>query len=204
MTERSTTRRSLRLSDLAALVVGFGLAALLVRAFWHSDETPSAQVAVVLSLVYLWLGLAMSGPVVLLLDRRAVPKRLVPTRVRIGQEPGGKRSAAAGQPAEAAETPSEASSSNPRYTRAELAWLSIGAYWIGMTLLVVPARLNDTPLALVAVFQMIVALALWVFGPRTQVPEGHTSAWTHQLAIAVLVSWPVAWVALVLLSLSVI
>jgi hypothetical protein len=203
MTERTTTRRTLRLADLTAMVVGFGLAALLIRAFWRSDELPSPQEGVVLSLVYLWLGLAMSGPVVLLLDRRALPKRHAPTRQRIGQEPPRARLGAKAGPAEAAQTPPDLSDAHPRYTRAELAWLSIGAYWIGMTLLVVPARLNDTPLALVAVLQIMVVLALWVFGPRAQAAQGQESTWTHHLAVIVLASWPVAWIALILLSLSV-
>jgi hypothetical protein len=203
MTERPTIRRHLRLSDLAALVVGFGLAALLVRAFWHSDETPTPQVGVVLGIVYLWLGLAMSGPVVLLLDRRAVPKRHVPSRLRIGQQPPRARLGETAKSAESALAPTDLTDAQPRYTRAELAWLSIGAYWIGMTLLVVPARLHDTPLALVAVLQIMVVLALWVFGPRAQAAQGQESTWTHHLAIIVLASWPVAWVGLILLSMSV-
>jgi hypothetical protein len=189
-------RRNLRLSDLAGLVVGFGLAALLVRAFWPSEDWPSTEVAVVLSLVYLWLGLAMSGPVVLLLDRRAAPRRHAPHRVRIGQLPS-------------AEAPSKPAGAEPasepavRYTRAELAWLSIGAYWIGMTLLVVPARLHDTPLGMVAVLQVVVAAGLWLFGPRAPQTQRPGTGWTHPVAIGVIVSWPVAWIALILLSQSV-
>src|SRR5438105_3090990 len=102
-----TTPRRLHLLDLTALVIGYGLAALLIRAFWPATELPSPAVGVVLGLVYLWLGLAMSGPLVLVHHHRAHP----------------------GDPASAA----------PR-TWAETAWLMIGSYWIGLTILAVPVR----------------------------------------------------------------
>src|SRR6202011_4525305 len=51
----STPRRTLRISALTALVVGFGLAALLIRAFGARSAEPTTVVAVVLGFVYLWL-----------------------------------------------------------------------------------------------------------------------------------------------------
>jgi hypothetical protein len=202
MTERDRSRRTLRLADLAGIVVGYGLAALLIKAFWHSPELPSMETGAVIGFVYLWLGLAMSGPVVLLLDRRAAPKEHPPKRLRIGRPLA--RSEAGEKPGEQGpQAGASSSEARPRYTRAELAWLSIGAYWIGMTLLVVPARLHDTPLALVAVLQALLGLGLWVIGPRGQAPEEDQQAsWTHRVSIGVVVSWPAAWIALILLSKS--
>src|SRR4051812_48925126 len=60
----------IQLLDVSALVVGYGMAAVLFRAFW-----PIGGVTVALGLFavgfYLWLGLAMSGPLLLL--RHAPP-----------------------------------------------------------------------------------------------------------------------------------
>ncbi len=55
----------LRLSDLAGLVAGFGLSALLVRAFWSKPGVPEPLVALALATEYAWMGLAMAGPFVL-------------------------------------------------------------------------------------------------------------------------------------------
>src|SRR3954468_21315737 len=62
--------RGLRLHDLIGLIVGYGMAALLVRSFWPRLRPLSGIPAAALGLEFLWLGLAMSGPIVLLLDRR--------------------------------------------------------------------------------------------------------------------------------------
>ena len=64
MTE-PTTDRGFHLLDLSALVMGYGLAALLVRAFWPAASDETAAVVVVIGLIFLWLGMAMSGPLVL-------------------------------------------------------------------------------------------------------------------------------------------
>src|SRR5205085_1405954 len=95
-----------------------------------------------LVLAVLWplqcgFGLAVSGPVVLLFDRRPAARErpgrrgaLRPKRHRpfdrdfdalpAGTEPPG------------------------RYTWAEMAWLAIGGYWIGMTVLMTSVRLDGT------------------------------------------------------------
>src|SRR3954452_1343518 len=104
--------RGFHLLDLSAIVVGYGMASLLIRAFWPSGEQPPLAEIVVIGLFYSWLGLAMSGPLVLLVPNISVP-------------PGGVKGAEV----------------LPR-TWAELAWLIIGCYWIGLTILVVPVRLN--------------------------------------------------------------
>ncbi len=64
-------RFRLRLLDLVALVVGYGLAALLIRAFWPRRGMPGTLVALALALEFAWLGLAMAGPVLLLVNRRS-------------------------------------------------------------------------------------------------------------------------------------
>lgn len=64
----------MRLLDLSALVLAYGLAALLIRAFYPRDGFPSWIVVGVVSFVYVWLGLAMGGPMVLLLDGRSRPR----------------------------------------------------------------------------------------------------------------------------------
>ena len=105
-------------------------------------------------LVYAWLGLAMSGPIVLLI-RRPPPSAPEP-----GDEP----------------------LAEPR-TWAEIAWLIIGFYWIGLTLIVVPVRMNGAHVldsAVLGVFPILAALGLALFGPRDAVGQGDKSLWTHR------------------------
>jgi hypothetical protein len=161
-----THPQSPHLLDLSALVVGYGLAALLIRAFWPSSEVLTVPLAVVMGLEYLWLGLAMSGPIVLALDHRVV-------------RPWGDDAAA-------------------RATGAELAWLMIGIYWIGLAVLVVPARLSIRPWF--SLLPIVAALVLWLFSPRRLRTRGAETAWTHRAAVALLATWPLAWLALILLS----
>ena len=170
------TRRRLGLLDLAALVVGYGLAALLVRAVWPPSRGLDPAVGVGLGLEYAWLGLAMSGPVVLLLDRRAPP-------------PGGPAAAARGV-------------RESRYTKPELVWLNVGAYWIAVTLVVAPARLNGGGFwSTVAAVQAILALSVGAYGLTAQPRVGEV-AWTHRAAIGLILTWPLAWIDLILLSLT--
>jgi hypothetical protein len=178
---------SLRLLDLAALVVGYGLAALAVRALWPAGVTPRGAVLVVLTLAYTWLGLAMSGPFVLL--RRPGPREDVP-RDRAGRRMRPK----VGRPLELRPEPP------PRYTRAEAAWLIIGAYWIAAAILVVPTRLPARSAPILGLIPVLAALVLWVVGPRRPDPAPQRPTWTHQVAVGLLATWPVAWAALILLS----
>jgi hypothetical protein len=170
----STPPRGFHLLDLAALVVGYGLASMLVRAFWPSGGMPDAPATFVLGLVYLWLGLAMSGPIVLATRRRG----------------------AAGTVADEHNLPESR-------TWAELAWLIIGFYWIGLTILVVPVRMRESRLfdsAILGIFPVVAALGLRLLGPRRLPPNASHASWTHRAAIAMLVTWPFAWVALILLG----
>ncbi|HWE37944.1 MAG TPA: hypothetical protein VG406_15345 [Isosphaeraceae bacterium] len=184
---QSDRRRTLRVLDLTALVVGYGLAALLFRAIWRSSA--GVPTGVVTALVYLWFGLAMSGPILLLLDRRAVPSRPARAPRRRIRDP------------EALFVP-VAGPGPPTYTRAEQGWIMMGAYCIVLTLLAVPLRLGDTPLGVIAVAQLVTALLLWAAGPRRAVAEGPGPSWTHHVAVAVLATWPFAWIGMVLLARS--
>jgi hypothetical protein len=162
------------LLDAAALIVGYGLASMLVRAYWPDNGSPAFWATLVIGAVYLWLGLAMSGPVVLLIRR--------PTATPPDQDDDAK---------------------GPLRTWAEVAWLIIGFYWIGLTILVVPARLHGTRVldsAVLGVFPVLAALGLRFFGPRQRMAQGDPAAWTHRTGIALLLSWPFAWVALIVLG----
>ena len=186
--------RSLRLRDLAALVVGYGLAAGLVRAFWPSAGLPMNAEAILLGLEYLWLGLAMSGPIVLLFDPRPAPGRapLGPPRRRVSDR----------GPASAAEGPGPDRREGPpsRYTRAELAWLLIGSYWIGILVVVVPGRYHGAPLSLLGMLQLLAAVLALGLVVRRPSPLAGGPSWTHHAAVGLLLSWPPAWVAMILLS----
>ncbi len=66
-------------------------------------------------------------------------------------------------------------------TWAELAWMIIGFYWIGLTILVVPVRLNGTRLldsALLGLFPMLAAIVLWNAAPRRAQPSPGKTFWT--------------------------
>lgn len=167
--EPKTAKRALRLLDLCALVVAYGLAALLIRAFYPRDGFPSWIVAGVVAFVYVWLGLAMGGPMVLLLDGRSRPR-------------------------------DHDVSDPPRYTWAETAWLLIGGYWIGLAMFVVPSRLPVNPL--LGVFPVIGAIALRVFGRKGSTRNEERPGWTHSAAMIVLVTWPVAWIGMIVLGRS--
>ena len=187
---RTTMRpkpRGPRLLDLISLVAGYGLAALLFRAIWRGTlEVPQGIVA---ALVYAWFGLAMSGPIVLLLDRRSLPKpkptRRVPRKLRRVSD------------SEALfQTPEPIPP--PPFTRSEQAWIMIGAYCTIMTLVLVPARLGETPLGIVAVLQLLSGFVLFFLDRRRQENDVQT-CWTHSAARIVLIGWPFAWMGLILL-----
>jgi|GEM_PF-2213159 len=166
----------LHLLDLLAMVVGYSLASFLVRAFWPAVAEPSFVSLGVLTLAFLWLGMAMSGPIVLLGHRRPGPTSEDATERGV----------------------------EPR-TWAELSWLIIGFYWIGLTILVVPARLHQTRVldtAILGVFPFVAALGLRAFRPLQLAGAGGTRGWTHDLAVGLLVTWPFAWVALIILGKS--
>jgi hypothetical protein len=166
----------LRIQDLIGLVFGYGLATLLVRTFGGKLDALSTEEFIALVLLYVWLGLVMSGPLILLLDRRG--------------------------PAE----PSQIPTTHPpsRYSGEELAWLGIGVYFIALTLLIGSAQLHrKTPWFLMLVVQVIVVVALfaWLMVDRQKRARNPPSRprWTRRAAGVILLTWPVAWILLVLL-----
>lgn len=174
MNLQSAPKQGLHLLDLIAMVVGYSLASVLVRAFWPAMTDPSYPGFCMLGIAFLWLGMAMSGPIVMLGHRRPAPE------------------------------PADSDMPEPR-TWAELAWLIIGFYWIGLTILVVPVRLHQTRVldsAVLGVFPVLAALGLRVFRPATNARGGPRRYWTHEVAIGLLVTWPFAWVALIILGKS--
>ncbi len=60
----ATARTRFRIRDLLAMVIGYGMASIFVRAFWPEDPPPT-RLFVPAIVAYLWLGLAMSGPILL-------------------------------------------------------------------------------------------------------------------------------------------
>jgi hypothetical protein len=197
------TRRSrgLRLHDLIGLVVGYGMAALLARSFWPRSNPLYGIPAIAFAIEFGWLGLAMSGPIVLLLDRRGgTSTPLRPKRpARLG------RLISSNEPIEppVGRGPAGSPVSEPsHYTRAELAWMVIGGYWIGLTMFVVPALSVDTPWALVGLLQVVAALGIWGIVPKRANPGTSVKSWTHYAASGLLWSWPFAWLALILVSRS--
>lgn len=160
------------LLDAAALVVGYSLASLLVRAYWPESGAPSVWAVGMIAMVFSWLGLAMSGPVVVM------------TRPPTADPDG---------------------DGAPSRTWAELAWMVIGFYWIGLTVLVVPVRMNGSRVvdsAVLGMFPVITALLIWRFGPRrswaSRAPDG--PSWAHRAAVFLLATWPFAWVGLIALG----
>ncbi len=178
---RLENRRKFNLLDLAAMVVGYSLASLLARAFWPRGERGEWPSLVLVAIAYAWLGLAMSGPI-LLVGRK---ERRAETEQEAGPEP--KR-------------PPESR------TWAELAWLIIGFYWIGLTVFVVPVRLHESRIfdtVVLGLFPIGAALLLRVFRGKLPLSEPLEKDWTHNAALALLVSWPFTWVALILLGKSI-
>ncbi len=197
-TPKNQTQRGLRIHDMVGLVVGYSLAALMARSFWPASMPLSGTPLVCLSLGVLWLGLAMSGPILLLLDRRGTASGPSPEK---HQRPG--RLIGSVEPIDrtVGRRPVEPRSIEPpRYTRAELAWIVIGGYWIAMTIFVVPALSYDTPWAIVGLIQVVAALGLLSFVPGRSESSTTALAWTHSAATILLWTWPVAWVCMILLS----
>lgn len=169
-------RFRIQLIDVAAIVVGYGLAAVLFRAFW-----PGTRVSLALGLFaagfYVWLGMAMSGPLILLRRRHALV------------EPYGTQ-------------PRHPESPMTR-TWAEMAWLLIGVYWIVMGVFVLPVRLHSFKLSdtiLFGLVPLVAGLLLRTFGPRIGPQAADHISWTHQVALGLLITWPLAWVCLIVVA----
>ena len=127
--------------------------------------------------LYIWLGMAMSGPITLL---------------RHGPRP----SSSSGEPGAGYMPPAP-------YTWAELAWLLIGSYWIVIELFVIRSRLPEFTLGDMVLFGLVpFALALLprAFRLKTSGEREVTHAWTHKAAVIVVVTWPAAWISLIVLG----
>jgi hypothetical protein len=157
----------LTLGDLSGLVLGYSLAALVWRALWPPAAQPAWWSVALGSACFLWLGLAMSGPILLL--------------IRPGQAQH-----AAGPDPDHRET----------LSRAEHAWLLLGAYWIGLAGAAWSLRLR-VPLGMGAIPLLLVGLLWW----RQRV-EGtlQERRWTRPAARILLLSWPPVWVAMIILA----
>jgi hypothetical protein len=131
--------------------------------------------------LYLWLGMAMSGPV-LLLRRRA--------------------SATSGSP------PSSGPLESPHaHSWAELAWSLIGAYWIVVGIFVIPARLHEfkpRDMVLFGFMPVVVALLLRLLGPPAAAHDARKSTrpWTHLAGVVLVLTWPIAWTCLIVLGMT--
>jgi hypothetical protein len=185
---RESTPAQVEIQDILALVVGYGMAALLFRAFWpihpvwSSLGLPGAG-------LYLWLGLAMSGPIIIL-------------RRRLSRLP---RDAASENVVERSSPGHGSTASESGTTWAERAWLLIGAYWIVLGIFIIPARLHEFKFGDVLLFGLapvVVAIGLWLLGPNAPQGPGIVRAWSHAAAIALLATWPFAWICLIVLGSS--
>jgi hypothetical protein len=168
-------RFQVQLQDILAVVVGYGMAALLFRAFWPANP-PAAVLGIPAVVLYLWLGLAMSGPILIV---RRGQTRQHPTEV------------------ERAQTAQNAN------TWAELGWSLIGLYWIVLGVVVIPFRLHEFragDMALFGLVPLVVGLGFRMFGPRPAATRPWARRWTHRAAVVLLLTWPAAWVSLIVLG----
>lgn len=175
-TTRPARRLRFEIRDILAVVVGYGMAAVFFRTFWPAGGPPTWVLAPA-TILYLWLGLALSGPVLLL--RRRTPDQTV------------------GEPGTALPPPTVGT-----HTWAEWAWLFVGIYWIVLGLFVIPARLHEfrwSDVLLFGLVPILVALVLRLMGPRAP-GERSTSIWTHFAGVGLLATWPVAWACIIILG----
>lgn len=182
-------RRGLRLSDLLGITAGYGLAAWLAQAFRPRSIPGSALAYASLAFEFAWLGLMMSGPLVLFLERE---------RFATGGAGQGRPRRIGDVPAGTLPDPEPAGSLRA-YSRAELAWSVIGAYWIGLAVLVVPLRSGETPWLMMALVPVL-GLAWLLVTPRPRAGSQPTRGWTHPTAVALLWTTPLAWLNLVLIA----
>jgi hypothetical protein len=180
----------IQLLDLAALVVGYGLAAILFRALWpHGGVSPALGIFVVF--FYIWLGLAISGPLLLLRHRPTAAGASVTDR------PEGHKSGPARDRVEDRQAGPPASR-----TWAEMAWLLIGVYWTVLGVFVLPGRLHRFRFGDINLFgfvPLLAGLVFCLFGPRAGTHNGE-AAWTHRVAVWLLFTWPIAWLCLIVVA----
>ena len=89
-------------------------------------------------------------------------------------------------------------------TWAELAWMIIGFYWIGLTVLVVPVRIGDRFLdsAVLGLFPVLAGARALVLRPPGADParRGRERPGPTAAGRSLLLTWPFAWMALILLG----
>ena len=83
-----------------------------------------------------------------------------------------------------------------------MAWLLIGVYWITLGVFVLPVRLQrfqwgDT--ILFGAVPLLAGLAFYLCGSHASAHGGEV-AWTHRTAVWVLLTWPIAWLCLIVLA----
>jgi hypothetical protein len=155
-----------RVMELAAIVLGYGMAAVGVRLYAPAGPRRPVVAAVAGTVVLAWLGLALSGPFVLLLDRR------------------GRRAGA--------------------WSRPESAWGLIGAYGLAVVVagpFVLPPGVAGRAVPVLGLLPVLGGLVAWLIAPASPGASREPS-WTDRAARLVLVAWPVAWLALIVLAAS--
>ena len=195
---RPVGRRGLNLLDLVGFVAGFGLASLLIRTLWPRFLDSTGPPMLAAGLEFCWLGLAMSGPIILGLD----PRRSTGTPPSRPERPGRLIHEVTTEPRRSNNPTPPRTEARLEYSRAELAWLAIGGYWIALTFFVVPARATNAPWTLAGLIPVLGAFLILLFFPRRHrsTDEPPPRGWTHHVAVALLWTWPIAWGLLVLLS----
>lgn len=174
---RPTPPAGLRLRDMIGLVVGYGLAALLIRSILPSFQTATFGSIIVFGFLYLWSGLAMSGPIVLSTARHAA----LPDDGIARSEP------------------------RSRFSRGESAWILIGCYLIATTIFVSFVRHGRFDFFFVLLCSEV-ALALGLvslirFRP-TDRDRASTAApsWTEFAARLMLATWFPAWILFIVFT----
>jgi hypothetical protein len=190
------------LFDLVGLVIGYGMAAVLVRAFWPRQGFSSAQALFAL-VFYGWLGMAMSGPIILSQRRGGRPEGGADRRRR--GSPLGSLLARGPEATPPRESGSEAVERGMR-SWAEMAWVVIGLYWIVVGVFAMPVRMQSfrpSDAVLFGVMPILPGLVFWLVGGGGEAEGEGSPRWTHRAAIWLLWTWPFAWVCLIILGMAV-
>lgn len=166
-------RLRLAIRDILGMVVGYAMAAALFRAYWPERAIPLWVLAASVVL-YAWMGLAMSGPV--LLARRR------PEEADLSHAADGPR-------------PSPTAAARRTHTWAELIWLFVGIYWTALGLFVLAVRVPSfrTPDAMLFGLLPLMAVLARAIDLKQRGGAGLEWSWTHVVAIGLLWTWPVAW-----------
>ena len=91
----------------------------------------------------------------------------------------------------------------PARTWAELAWLLIGVYWIVMGLFILPIRLPSFRFGGHGTLRPGArGRHAGLSDLRTEIlpRSGAAVSWTHQVAVGLLCTWPIAWFCLIVLG----